>query len=86
MAFLGNYLHIGTNTYIRADRVIGIFHIAVFHENAAWRERLTSGQSISSNVKPEEAKAVILTDTNELHLSAVSCRTLTQRWNALSVE
>ncbi len=77
------YLHIGTNRYIRTERIIGIFHGSLLHEGSNLQPFLMKVRIVHHDLQTEEAKSFILTDTNELYLSTINCRTLKQRWKAL---
>ena len=74
------YLPIGMNKYLWSERIIGIFQVALLHESHSVQPFLATARIVSQKLPYEEAKAVILTDTNELYLSKVNCRTLKQRW------
>ena len=71
------YFHIGMNVYMRQERVIGIFPATILSSEFQ-RHNLTI---VTHEVTEEDAKACILTENQELHLSNVNCRTLRQRWN-----
>ncbi len=84
------YLHIGMNVYLWSEKIIGIFNAALLLSPMA---KLTSQEDNSNetalktvNIRshgltPAEAKSCILTQSNELHLSHIHCRTLEKRWN-----
>jgi hypothetical protein len=75
------YLHIGLYTYLRASRIIAILPRSILQQPASAQPFLDHVTIVAKDVPPEEAKACILTDTNELYLSVVNYRTLRQRWN-----
>jgi hypothetical protein len=77
------YLHIGMSAYLRTQRVIAIFPRAMLDASPATQPFLQHVTIIAPEVTREEAKACILTDTNELYLSGVNYRTLKQRWETL---
>jgi len=77
------YLHIGTNIYLRLARIIGIFDRSLLQESPDFQHLMTKVKIIQHKLQTEEAKSFILTDANELYLSAINCRTLRQRWKAL---
>jgi hypothetical protein len=79
------YLHIGTNVYIRLTRIIGIFDISLLQdqESPDFQPFPIKVRNVHHNLQTEDAKSFILTETNELYLSNVNCRTLNRRWKAL---
>jgi len=79
------YVHIGMNVYMRKERIIGIFPATILFHAPEEQPFLKDVKVIEHDVSQEEAKACILTETHELHLSNVNCRTLRQRWNVRRV-
>lgn len=76
------YLHIGMSMYLRTNKVVGIFPISLIQTNALSQAFLSRVKIIAEHVPRDEAKACILTTTNDLYLSNVNCRTLRRRWKA----
>ena len=74
------YLHIGMNSYLRKERIIGIFPAAILAQPVEEQPFLGRTTLVKHEVSCEEAKSCILTETSDLHLSNVNCRTLRQRW------
>lgn len=79
------YLHIGLYTYLRTNRIIAIFPRAILQPPTSAQPFLDRVKIVALDVPAEEAKSCILTDTDELYLSAVNYRTLRQRWKAQKV-
>ena len=74
------YLHIGMNSYLRKERIIGIFPAAILAQPPEEQPFLTRTRVVAQEVSHNEAKSCILTETDEVYLSNVNCRTLRQRW------
>jgi hypothetical protein len=74
------YLHIGMNIYLRKERIIGIFPAAVLAQSPEEQPFLAHTTLVEHKVSCDEAKSCILTETSDLYLSNVNCRTLRQRW------
>jgi hypothetical protein len=76
------YLHIGMNVYLRRERILAILPAAILKQSHEIQPFLRDARIVEHEVSQDEAKACILTDAQELHVSNVNCRTLRQRWNA----
>jgi hypothetical protein len=79
------YLHIGLYTYLRTSRIIAILPRSILQQPASAQPFLEQVKIVVLDVPAEEAKACILTDTNELYFSVVNYRTLRQRWKAQKI-
>jgi ribosomal protein L24 len=70
------------NVYMRKASIVGIFPATVLRQTPEEQPFLRNVRIVEHDVAQEEAKACILTQNHELHVSNVNCRTLRQRWNA----
>ena len=76
------YVHIGMNVYMWQERILGIFPATILSQGPEVQPFLQGVKIVEHEVSQDNAKACILTETQELHLSNVNYRTLRQRWNA----
>lgn len=68
------------NVYLRQERILAIFPAAMLSDSGADESVWRSVRIVAHGIPLDDAKAYILADNQELHISNVNCRTLRQRW------
>jgi hypothetical protein len=89
------FFHIGLNTYIWSECIIGIFDIALFKVSTS----LSAGESeggdyrfpetmsiIDHGLRLQDAKSCVLVESHVMHLSNIHHRSLKKRWKTTRKE